>query len=86
MTAALLEAGITPFARWVSALVPAVYPSHAALARAVGTSEANVSRWRKGTVPSVPMLVRLAAATGTSMETLLKIAGYEGPVSEDDQR
>ena len=65
-----------PFALWIRSLVPGLYPSYAALARAAGTSEANVSRWRSGkTTPSVRQLAELARATGTSQDTLLRIAG-----------
>ena len=69
----------TPLARWLDSVVPALFASDAALSRAAGVPQANVSRWRRGTTPEVPSLVKLANATGTSVETLLRIAGYRPP-------
>jgi len=71
----------TPFAKWLDSIVPAVYPSDAALARELGLAQSNVTRWRRGTVPQVPALRKLARVTGTSIDLLLKVAGYE----EDQQ-
>jgi hypothetical protein len=42
---------------------------------------ANITRWRRGTTPQVPALVKLSKVTGTSLDILLKIAGYQ---PEDD--
>ena len=67
----------TRFARWLESIVPAVYESDAELARALGTSQANISRWRKGTTPQVPALLKLSRLTGTSVDVLLRIAGYQ---------
>jgi transcriptional regulator with XRE-family HTH domain len=69
----------TALARWLDSVVPALFPSDAALSRALGVPQAYVSRWRRGTTPEVPSLVKLANATGTSIETLLRIAGYRPP-------
>jgi hypothetical protein len=67
----------SPFSRWLDSIVPAIYETDAALARAIGTSRSNVTRWRAGIQsPSMPVLLRLAQATGTSIETLARIAGY----------
>lgn len=68
----------TPFSKWLDSIVPAVFENDAELARALGVSQSYVTRWRKGTVPSVPSLRKLHKVTGTSIEVLLKIAGYEG--------
>jgi transcriptional regulator with XRE-family HTH domain len=69
----------TAFAQWLDSLVPAVFKNHAALARAVGVHRSYVAKWRRGVVPQVPALVKLADATGTSLETLLRVAGYQPP-------
>jgi transcriptional regulator with XRE-family HTH domain len=72
----------TALARWLESVVPALFPNYAALSRAAGVPEAYVSRWRRGTTPEVPSLIKLADATGTSIETLLRIAGYRATASE----
>lgn len=57
--------------------IPAVFESDAALARAIGAPQSTIHRWRRGlATPSVPYLLKLSEATGTSTETLLRIAGY----------
>lgn len=66
----------TPFASWLDSIVPAVIPSDAEFARRVGVDQSYVTRWRRGRRPQVPALVKIAKATGTSVETLLMIAGY----------
>lgn len=66
----------TPFATWLDSIVPAVIPSDAEFARRVGVDQSYVTRWRRGRRPQVPALVKIAKATGTSIETLLMIAGY----------
>ena len=66
----------TPFAAWLDSLVPALFESDAALARAVGMPQANITRWRAGTRPGIPALLKLANATGAGVEYLLKVAGY----------
>jgi len=63
-------------AQWLDSIVPAVIPSWAALARAVGVDQATVSRWRRGSTPSTPTLLRLADATNTDPAVMLRIAGY----------
>jgi transcriptional regulator with XRE-family HTH domain len=68
----------TPFAIWLdSVVVPTLFANDAALARAMGVPQTYVYRWRRGVTPQVPALAKLAKATGTSIETLLRIAGYE---------
>jgi hypothetical protein len=68
--------GPSAFAAWLDSVVPAVFPSDAALARALGAPQSTVLRWRQGKTPSVPYLLKLSKAAGTSTDTLLKIAGY----------
>ncbi|MGO9298011.1 MAG: helix-turn-helix domain-containing protein [Streptosporangiaceae bacterium] len=67
----------TRFARWLDTLVPAVFESDAALARAISAPQSTILRWRRGAIPSVPYLLKLSKATGTTADVLLKIAGYE---------
>ena len=67
----------TPFAKWLDSIVPALFPSDAALARELDLAQANVSRWRRGTVPQVPALRKLAKVTGVSVDFLLRVAGYD---------
>jgi len=66
----------TPFASWLDSIVPAVIPTDAEFARRVGVDQSYVHRWRRGRVPQVPALMKISRATGTSVETLLAIAGY----------
>lgn len=66
----------TPFGSWLESIVPAVIPSDAELARRVGVNQSYVSRWRRGRRPTVTNLVKLADATGTNLETLMRIVGY----------
>jgi transcriptional regulator with XRE-family HTH domain len=68
--------GPTAFASYLASLVPAVCRSDLALADALGVHRSTVMRWRRGAVPTIPHLLRLATATGTPPEVLLKIAGY----------
>jgi transcriptional regulator with XRE-family HTH domain len=68
--------GKTPFASWLDSIVPAVIPTDAEFARRVGVDQSYVHRWRRGRVPQVPALLKIAKATGTSIETLLAIAGF----------
>lgn len=56
--------------------MPALYPSNAALAREIGVSRSLIGKWRRGAMPQAPALIRLADATGTSLETLFRITGY----------
>jgi transcriptional regulator with XRE-family HTH domain len=78
-TAGGSEAG--SFARWLDSIVPALFPTDAALARAIGVNQSTVTRWRRGTTPQVPALYALADSTRTDISTLLKIAGYGRPAS-----
>jgi transcriptional regulator with XRE-family HTH domain len=67
----------SPFAHFLDGLVPAVFESEAAFARAVGVPQSTVSRWRRGeTRPRVEQLLTLSEVTGTSIEMLVRIAGY----------
>jgi len=61
---------------WLDSIVPAVIPTDAEFARRVGVDQSYVTRWRRGVRPQVPALVKIAKVTGTSIETLLMIAGY----------
>lgn len=74
----------TPFASWLDSIVPAVIPSDAEFARRVSVDQSYVTRWRRGRRPQVPALVKIAKVTGTSIETLLMIAGYVDE-SENEQ-
>jgi transcriptional regulator with XRE-family HTH domain len=65
------------FGRWLDSLVPALFDSDAALARAVGVPQSTLLRWRRGTIPGGANLLKLSKATGTTVDTLLRIAGYE---------
>ena len=68
----------TPFALWLDSMIPAFIPSDAEFARRVGVNQSYVHKWRRGRRPQVPALLKFAKATGTSVETLLAIAGYTG--------
>ena len=65
-----------PFASWLDSIVPAVIPSDAEFARRLGVDQSYVHRWRRGVRPQVPALMKISKVTGTSVETLLLIAGY----------
>jgi transcriptional regulator with XRE-family HTH domain len=67
----------TPFAFWLDSIVPAVISSDAEFARRVGVDQSYVHRWRRGRRPQVPALVKIANVTGTNLETLLRIVGYD---------
>jgi hypothetical protein len=69
----------TPFAHWLDALIPAIFKNDADFARQLGVQQAYVHRWRRGVRPQVPMLVKISALTGTSVEMLARIVGYESP-------
>ena len=66
----------TAFAVWLDSMIPAVFPNDAAFARRVGTDPGSVHYWRKGRRPQPTALVRIADATGTSIDTLMRIVGY----------
>lgn len=68
----------TAFGAFLDSVVPALYPTDAALARALSVPQSSVLRWRRGTVPSVPNLLKLAQVTNTSTDFLLRVAGYTG--------
>jgi transcriptional regulator with XRE-family HTH domain len=65
----------TALAQFIDSLIPAVFASDSALARACGVYPSTVYRWRQGDVPKAPQLLKLAEAAGMPFETLLKIAG-----------
>ena len=65
------------FIGWLSSLVPAAFPSDNALARAAGVSGSTVWRWRRGARPDAAALLKLSAVTGTRLDILLKLAGYQ---------
>jgi len=67
----------TPFAHWLDAMIPAKFKNDAEFARQLGVEQVYVHRWRRGVKPQVPMLVRISRLTGTSVETLAEIVGYE---------
>lgn len=71
-----------PFVHWLNTLVPAMFPSDAALARAVEISPSQVGRWRRGSIPRVDVMRRLATATGVSPEYLLWVVGARPPHPE----
>jgi hypothetical protein len=60
-------------------MVPAKFPTDAAFAREVGVPRDYIFQWRRGRVPQTPLLLKIARATGTSVETLVELAGYEPP-------
>ena len=80
------DGGATPFARWLDSMVPAKFPTDAAFAREVGVPRDYIFQWRRGRVPQTPLLLKIARATGTSVETLVELAGYEPPAvpGQDD--
>lgn len=63
--------------RFLDTLVPAKYPTDAALARAVGVDKSLVRRWRQGMEPKAANLYGLARAAGVSVDYLITIIGYE---------
>ena len=67
----------TRFALWLDSVIPAVIPSDAEFARRVGVNQSYVHKWRRGRRPQVPALVKIADVTGTQLETLLRIVGYD---------
>jgi 8-oxo-dGTP pyrophosphatase MutT (NUDIX family) len=69
----------TNFSRWLDTIVPAMFPTDAALARAAGLPPSSLHRWRRGGLPKVPALYQLAEATGAGMEQLLAVTGYIPP-------
>jgi len=67
----------TPFAHWLDAMIPAKFKNDAEFARQLGVEQVYVHRWRRGVKPQVPMLVRISRLTGTDVQTLAEIVGYE---------
>jgi transcriptional regulator with XRE-family HTH domain len=62
-------------------MIPAKFKNDAEFARALGVQQAYVHRWRGGVKPQIPMLLKISKVTGTSVETLAEIVGYEGGAS-----
>jgi transcriptional regulator with XRE-family HTH domain len=75
---------VTPFGQWLDTVVPAIFKTDAELARALGVNQGNVTRWRRGRVPAVQSLYKLAEVTGVSMEYLIRVAGYQ-PLRPDTE-
>jgi transcriptional regulator with XRE-family HTH domain len=67
----------TPFSSWLDSIIPAVFKNDAEFARRLGVNQSYVHRWRRGVQPQVPALMKIARLTGTDIETLLRIAGYQ---------
>lgn len=72
----------TPFGSWLDSIVPAVIPTDAEFARRLGVDQSYIHRWRRGVCPQVPALVKISSVTGTSLETLLMIAGYQNSAGD----
>jgi transcriptional regulator with XRE-family HTH domain len=65
------------FGPWLDATMRTRGLSQAAVAREIGVADAQVSRWRRGTVtPSVRYLQRIAEAFEVPRATLEHMAGY----------
>lgn len=65
------------FPRWLADMSRALgYAREADLARALGLPQSTVSRWRKGSRPSVEHLVRLSRVLKTELEPLLVLSGH----------
>lgn len=65
------------FIDWLTAMTRALgYNRDSELARALQVDQSIVSRWRKGSRPSVEHLARVSALTGTPLEPLLVLADY----------
>ncbi|MFI6504935.1 helix-turn-helix domain-containing protein [Nonomuraea typhae] len=52
------------------------YRTEAALARALQTSPSTVLRWRKGTRPTIPHLLKISSLFGVRLESLLVLSGH----------
>lgn len=71
------------FPTWLTATMESRGLSQARLARAVGVTDTQVSRWRRGqVVPTVRSLQRIADTFGVPRATLDRLAGY--PVGEPE--
>jgi transcriptional regulator with XRE-family HTH domain len=65
------------FIDWLTGMTRALgYSRDADLARALGIDQSIVSRWRRGSRPSVEHLARVSTLTKTQLEPLLVLAGY----------
>lgn len=73
------------FGPWLNATMHTRGLSQAAVAREIGVADAQVSRWRRGTViPSVRYLQRIAEAFEVPRATLEQMAGYPPMQRGDD--
>ncbi|MDP9371833.1 MAG: helix-turn-helix domain-containing protein [Chloroflexota bacterium] len=77
-----MSGGDKRFTGWLNMMMENRGFSQAELARAMGVTDAQVSRWRRGqTVPTVRSLQRLADTLGVPRATLDRLAGY--PTGEE---
>lgn len=68
------------FSDWLTTTTRALgYARDSDVARALQIDQSIVSRWRKGSQPSVKHLDRISDLTGTPLEPLLVLAGYLHP-------
>ncbi len=84
---------LSPFARWLNVTMQQRGLSQAAVARALGVADAQVSRWRRGqVVPTVRYLQQIAQVFDVPRAALDELAGYPsaapgpGPGSRDPAR
>ncbi|WP_157254025.1 helix-turn-helix domain-containing protein [Nonomuraea typhae] len=76
MTETPPEAG-NEFWDWFSKTAKGLgYRTEAALARALQTSPSTVLRWRKGTRPTIPHLLKISSLFGVRLESLLVLSGH----------
>ena len=68
---------MSAFTDWLDATLPALgYRNDADFSRALGSSQSNISRWRKGSQPEISHLVTVGEVLGVGLETLLVLSGY----------
>lgn len=74
------DTAANPFIEWLTPTARALgYARDSDLARALEVDQSVVSRWKKGSQPSVKHLARISELTGTQLEPLLVLAGYLHP-------
>lgn len=74
------DAAASTFIGWLTATARALgYNRDSDLARALQVDQSVVSRWRKGSQPSVKHLAKVSDLTGTQLVPLLVLAGYLHP-------
>ena len=69
--------GASKFARWLNTVVPEIFPTDRDLARAVGVNPATVLRWRRGSFPHTPQLLRLCRLTDMDPGEMLKLMEHD---------